>query len=396
MNSLSKPWRLCLLLLVLAGASGCVSKQVKRVNEVKVSQAQQEMSADQLLDVVVVSFNPGVPRTIKEQQEQGILPSVRQAEANYIPQVLRQTLDGTGFWGTVRSLPEATPGSMVVIGGEILHSDGETLKLRVTAEDATGRKWFNRVYEDKAAEISYTDRSVRSDPFQDLYSRVANDLLEERRKLTAAQVLELRRVSQLRFASDFAPARFAGYLGKDASGRYTVQRLPPADDPIVKRVADIRERDDLLVDTLDAHYAAFRESMYPAYQEWRKSSYTEVIALRELERQAMWRKVAGAVAVVAGAVALGTARNQGVGVLGQLGIIGGVAIFGSGLNKSQEAKLHAESLKELNNSINDDVAPRVVDLEGKTVTLTGSAQEQYEQWRKMLHDRYAAEIGATP
>jgi hypothetical protein len=36
----------------------------------------------------------------------------------------------------------------------------------------------------------------------------------------------------------------------------------------------------------------------------------------------------------------------------------------------------------------------VVELEGKTVTLTGSAKDQYAQWRKLLHERYAAEIGA--
>lgn len=385
------------LILALALGCGCVSKQVKRVNEVQATQATQELASEELIDVTVIRFEPNAPTTLKEQKDQGVFPEVREAEANYFPQLLRQTLDGTGYWGTVRVLPEATPASMLIVGGKILHSDGEVLKLRVTAKDATGRQWLDKTYEETAAELSYTEKSVRGvDPFQDLYSRVSNDLLAERAKLKRAQIVELRRVADLKFASDLAPARYTGYLKTDKSGRTSVQRLPPDGDPIAQRIADVRERDDLLVDTLDAHYAAFRQNMEPTYREWRRSSYTEVIALRELERQALWRKLAGAAAVVGGVVALGTADNAGTAVAGQLGIIGGVGIFGSGLQKGQEAKMHAEAVKELNQSIKDDVAPRVVELEGKTVTLTGSAKEQYDQWRKLLHERYAAEIGATP
>lgn len=385
---------LLLLLPLLLLASGCVSKQVKRVNEVQAKQATEELALDQLLDVTIVAFDPGVPESIKEQQEKNIFPAVRQAEANYLPQVLRQTLDGTGYWGTVRVLPEATPAAMLTVTGKILHSDGETLKLHINARDATGREWLDKNYEEVAAELSYAEKTATGvDPFQDLYARISNDLLQERKKLDAAKVQEVRRVSDLKFAADLAPARFAGYL-KTEKGRTTVQRLPPDNDPIVKRVASIRARDDVLVDTLDAHYANFRQSMQPAYQEWRRASYTEVIALRELERQALWRKVAGAAAVIGGVVAMAGADNVGTSVAGQVGVIAGVGIFASGLQKGQEAKVHAEAVKELNSSINADVAPRVVELEGKTVTLTGSAKDQYDQWRKLLHERYAAEIGA--
>lgn len=386
-----------LLPLLLAFTAGCVSQKVKYVNEVQASQSQQELPQAQLLDLVVTRFDPGIPPSIKEQKDQGILTAVREAEANFLPQVLRQTLDNTGYWGTVRVLPQATVASEVVVGGKILHSDGETLEVEITARDATGREWFRRSYEESAAELSYTERSEAGiDPFQDLYNRIANDLLEQRNKIVAADLLEIQRVADLRFASDLAPARFKDYLAESKKGRYTVARLPPQGDPIAARVADIRLRDDLLVDTLDAHYAAFRSNMSPAYQEWRRASYTEVVALRELKQQALLRKVAGAAAIIGGVVALGTADSSAVATAGSIGIIGGVAVFSSGLTKGQEAKLHAEAIKELNQSINDDVAPRVVELEGKTVTLSGSADEQYGQWRKLLQERYAAEIGAVP
>ncbi len=388
--------RTLLLALPVLLASGCITQQVKRVNEVQAKQATEELPLEQLLDVTIVAFDPGaIPETAKEQQQKGILPEVRKAEANFLPQVLRQALDGTGFWGTVRVLPEAPPSAMLVVTGKILHSDGETLKLHIGAKDATGRPWIDRDYEETAAALSYTEKTNTADPFQDLYSRIANDLLKQRKGLDVASMQEIRRVADLKFAVDLAPARFDGYLKTDKSGRTKVQRLPPENDPIVKRIALVRARDDALVDTLDSHYAVFRQTMQPAYQDWRRANYNEVIAQHELESAAMWRKVAGAAAVIGGIVAIATS-DSGVGqVGGQVGVIGGIGVFSSGLQKGQEAKVHAESVKELNNSISADVAPRVVDLEGKTVTLTGSAQEQYDQWRKLLHERYAAETG-TP
>ena len=397
-------WLLLLLALVATGNAGCVSKQVKKVNQTPAEQAERELPFEEVLDVVVTRFDPGIPETIEEQEKQAIYPEVREAESNFIPQVLRSTLDNTGYWGTVRVLPEPMPSSMVVVGGKILHSDGATLELQVHAHDATGRKWFERTYEEVAAELSYTEKSVSGiDPFQDLYNRIANDLLEQRRKLSSEDMLTLKRVTDLRFAADIAPARFSEYLVRDDDGRYQVTRLPPENDPFVKRMRDVRLRDDLLIDTLDAHYAAFQQSMRPAYQEWRRASYTEAIKLAELKKQALGRKVAGAAAVLAGIAAIATAGDRNSpgtasaqGAAGTVAIMGGVSIFASGMQKSEEAKLHAESLKELNQSIKDDVAPRVVKLEEKTITLKGSADEQYDQWRRLLQERYAAETGQTP
>ena len=397
MSIIPRGLHLLALIPALLLASACVSKQVKRVNEVQAQQAKTELPTEQVLSVVVTQFDPGIPETIKEQQKERIYPEVRKAEANFIPQVLRSTLDNTGYWGTVRVLPKATASTMIEVGGKILHSDGETLRVRVYATDATGRKWLDKEYEEVAAELSYTEKTISAlDPFQDLYNNIANDLLAQRNKLTAEQMLELKRVSKLKFAADLAPARFEGYLQSDSSGRLSIKRLPPESDPIVQRIEDVRLRDDLLVDTLDAHYSAFQQNMRPAYQEWRRANYSEVIALRELEQQALGRKIAGAAAVVGGVYAVATAESAGTAAAGSVGIIGGVGLITSGLHKGKEAELHAESLRELNSSISDDVAPRVVKLEEKTITLSGSAEEQYAQWRQLLQQRYAAETGATP
>ena len=289
MSIIPRGLHLLALIPALLLASACVSKQVKRVNEVQAQQAKTELPTEQVLSVVVTQFDPGIPETIKEQQKERIYPEVRKAEANFIPQVLRSTLDNTGYWGTVRVLPKATASTMIEVGGKILHSDGETLRVRVYATDATGRKWLDKEYEEVAAELSYTEKTISAlDPFQDLYNNIANDLLAQRNKLTAEQMLELKRVSKLKFAADLAPARFEGYLQSDSSGRLSIKRLPPESDPIVQRIEDVRLRDDLLVDTLDAHYSAFQQNMRPAKSLLCANSNNRLWAAKLPERQLWW------------------------------------------------------------------------------------------------------------
>ena len=50
-------------------------------------------------------------------------------------------------------------------------------------------------------------------------------------------------------------------------------------------------------------------------------------------------------------------------------------------------------MKELAASFELEVAPLVVDIQGETVRLTGSREEQYAAWRDLLRQIYAAETG---
>jgi hypothetical protein len=49
----------------------------------------------------------------------------------------------------------------------------------------------------------------------------------------------------------------------------------------------------------------------------------------------------------------------------------------------------------MSDTFQSEVAPQVIDVEGRTLKLTGTAEEQYREWRKMLHDLYLEENG-TP
>ena len=59
------------------------------------------------LDVGIVVFDPGIPPDPSVHSKRGIFPRIREAEARYLPVLLRQTLQDSGAWGVVRVLPQA-------------------------------------------------------------------------------------------------------------------------------------------------------------------------------------------------------------------------------------------------------------------------------------------------
>jgi len=49
----------------------------------------------------------------------------------------------------------------------------------------------------------------------------------------------------------------------------------------------------------------------------------------------------------------------------------------------------------MGSSLEAEIVPQVIELEDRTVTLTGTVEAQYEQWRELLHQIYEQERG-TP
>ena len=194
-----------------------------------------------------------------------------------------------------------------------------------------------------------------------------------------------------------APKVYDGYLAQDRSGRYSVQRLPAENDPMLDRLRRIRERDHLFVDTLNEHYANFYYGIAIPYEGWRKAARDQAITYRDLRRSAFIRGLAGIV-VVAGAAAIDTDGSSGTSrrtkrALQAMAIHGGLEVIGSSFNRMAEARLHKESIRELADSFSAEAAPMVVTVRGQTRRLTGTAEAQYEQWRRLLHEIHEAETG---
>jgi hypothetical protein len=383
-------------LLAATLLAGCVVNEQRPMPRVVAERATSEVPEDELLDVGVRLFDPNVPGDEKEQEKRRIYPEVRKAESRYMALLVRDTLEQTGHWGQVRVLPPAGTGMEVFVDGRILESTGSELRLAVVVTDAAGRTWIDRTYEGSADTRAYKDVVAKPrDPFENVYNTLANDMLAARRALTREQRVALRRVANLRFAADLAPYAFGSYLARDRKGLYGVARLPAEDDPVVQRMQRVRERDYALVDTLNEHYANFGAGMAEPYTQYRKFSHEELEAEAEAKREALARQVLGAVAVVGGIMA-GQETNSSAGsAAATAAVIGGMYAFKSGLDKRAEVKVRAESLKQLGDSFQSEVQPMVVDIEGRTLQLKGSAEEQYAEWRRLLRELYENETGLS-
>jgi hypothetical protein len=383
------------LVVAATGLSGCITHETRPLPRVNAIQASQEIPADQLLDVGVRLFEENLPKDEKIMEKEHIFPEVRKAEARYFPMQIRNTLEGTGHWGQVRVMPADADALDVYVSGRILESSGQTLKLDVTVADASGRQWFRKQYEQPADTRSYKDSSGRPrDPFQNLYSNLANDMLAYRQQLTAADLENVRRISELRFASTLAPFAFKSYLAQDTKkGTFAVTRLPADNDPLLTRMDRIRERDYALLDTVNEHYSLFADNMSEPYTSWRRYSYAELEAEDEARRSALTRKLLGAAAIVGGLV-MGSEANTYAGQAAATGaIFGGAYAVKSGFDKGAEVKMHSDSVKQLGESFQAEVQPMVVEVEGRTLQLRGTAEEQYHEWRRLLKELYENETG---
>jgi len=387
-----------LVLAALAGlvtGVGCATQRVG-YGSTPVIQAEGEIPEDQLLQVGIAPFDPGVPEEEEEEVDDDamIFPEVRKAESRFIPYQLKTTLQRTGQWGAVRLSPVSVRAIDVAVTGEILDSNGEVLEVAISVIDATGRTWFEQKYHGTVDSSSYVvSPGSDADPFQDLYNRIANDMLSARLGLTEDEILEIRRVSSLKFAADIAPNSFSDHLEVDPDGRTVIRRLPAVDDPMFVRVEQIRERDDMLVDTLNEYYADFHMGMGGPYRKWRAFAYEEGVALRKIKRDANIRLVAGAVAIIGGIALATVGAPVPIELLSAPLVAGGTLALKSGWELRSETQIHAEAVRELGRSFESDVTPRVVEVEGRTLKLSGSAETQYQDWRRMLHEIYLSETG---
>ena len=397
------------LSLALAGLlGGCMVNETKPLPKIAAIQAQSQIPEDELLDVAVRPFEAGVPEKIAKDEDalakQRIYPEIRQAESRYFATMLRSTLESSGQWGAVRVVPENVEFVDVIVSGRIVESTGAKLALDVSAADSTGRSWItNKRYESVADLGAYkTDAALKQrDPFQNVYSQIANDLVAARDQLVAADRRDIRRVTDLRFATDLAPQAMQGYLARDEKGLLKVTRLPAETDPISTRIDRIRERDSGVVDTVNGYYANFSDQMQESYGSWRRTSADEIEKEQRARNKARTRTILGAAAVLASVFVPGQCASRDYNcrriesAARTAGAVGGTAAVLSGLKKYSDARVHAQSLKELSESFKAEVAPQVVDVEGRTLRLTGSAEEQYREWRELLRQLYLEETGGS-
>jgi hypothetical protein len=395
-----------LAVIALPILTACMTAETKPIPKIEAKQATIHIPEAELLDVGIRVFDAGIPKNLEGDVEalakKRIYPDLRRAEARYIPTLLRATLEETAQWGAVRVIPNTADFVDVIVTGRLIESNGGFLAVDVSATDAAGRTWIkDKRYSSLVDLGAYkTTAALKArDPFQNVYSEIANDLVLARDRLTALDRENIRKVANLRFAEDLAPDAMQGMTAVDKNGITQVARLPADSDPTLGRIERIRERDTAVVDTVNDYYASFAESMDDSYDSWRQTSFSELEKEMRARSSARTRTVLGAAALIAAIFAPNSCSSYDACRINNAartaGTMGGIAAVLSGIKKYADARTHADALKELTQSFQSEVAPQVVEVEGHTLRLTGTAEDQYREWRKMLKQLYLEESGAA-
>ena len=364
----------------------------------------------QFIDVAIPSFDPGIPADQSKWEELGVWPELRNAEANRFAWMLKETLEKESRFGAVRVVPDLRASSDIYVQGTIEQSNGRDLKLKVLVTDSTGRKWgsksFNYEVPDKFHEIA---RNENKDAYEPVFKKISSYVVKLLMKKDDSKLAEIKKVTDLRFAASYLDEKFQQYLAYEDAGMlsiggkaYKLTMLPSDSDPMYKRVQAIKVRDQLFIDNLQSHYSEFSEQMNVSYLEWQEQSHLEALAIEKAKSKATGDAIVGALLLGLAVVAAGAGGNpndkdynatkDAAGAIGAVAAgVAGAAMIGNSFKKNKEAKIHAEALEELGQSVDIALSPQVVEFEEKTQELTGDAKEQFTKWRVFLKEIYAVE-----
>lgn len=375
------PYTLLLTFIFAFQFSGCATNTVKVNPEEEIETETTQLQESKLLDVGILLFEKG-EITEKQKEDEGVHDDIRKAEARFMAYHLKETMQRTNGWGAIRVLPTESQIADVIVLGTIISSNGEKLTLQIDVSDSRGQLWFQKTYKTVADEETYIYAKPGRDVYQYVYNRIANDIYRHRKKLTESELVTIRNTSELRYAAGVSPDPFTSYVTTSLDGQSTIIRLPANDDPQLDRVRKVREREFLFIDTINEHYSNFYNEMWDPYENWRKYYFIEAEQRRMVERRANQTKAVAALVMIAGLLRGGT----GLFTTGAL-------LYKNGMAIREEAEIHNDAIRELGDSLQAEVSPLVVEIQGRTVELTGSIEEQYQKWRELLHEIYIHETG---
>ncbi len=351
------------------------------------------------LDVIIPVFDPGLPEDPAKYDEENIWPELRRAEANRFAYKLKEKLETTGQFGAIRVAPDKTATGDLYVLGRIEESNGEEVEIKIEVIDISGKEWLDEVFHYEVVENFHKDlRNDGKDAYDPLFEEAAAEIVNKLSDHDFKEIEELHYLADIRFGTNFSENTFMRYMTVDG-GEFTLVGKPSDDDPMLQRVRAIRVRDQLFVDGLQDNYASFSEQMNDSYLMWQEQSLIEMQAEREARRQAVGQALGGVLFIglgVLAAIAGGNSNAVGSSSAGATGAIlggmAGVSLISESFKTSDEAKMHRESLNELGQSVDMELAPQVIAFEKESVVLVGDAREQFMQWRAFLQKIYLEEM----
>jgi hypothetical protein len=316
------------------------------------------------LDLVVEVFDRGLDTA----GSGSVFPNLRKAESIVLPVKLAQQLRDSGNFGAVRVVRSGEVSAPLRVAGSIVHADGLLLELDLELLTADGRRLLQRRYRDESRDSDYPV-AAGADPFGDLYRRAANDLAAAVQTLEPAARRSLERLTLLRLrVRELAPTSFADYTAEGDDGVRELRKYPAADDPMLARLQRLRRQEALFVDTVDEQYRELVQRISESYALWRQ--YTRELALYG----ATYRDEAAA-------------RDRD-------GRRGSFAALQQAYGSYRKVKLQEEDLLDLVDAFAGESLESVMAVDDGVVRLSGSVDQRYAEWQRLLARIYRLETGA--
>ena len=285
---------------------------------------------------------------------------VREVERSYLPYLLKETLDRSGFWGAVRVLPKQDPTAEINVTGSIIESNGTKLSLRVRVTTSTGKVWVDNIYSGQADRTDYlTDPDYADDTFKGIYSRIANDMSLQLLALSDSQLQKIVDATLMRYGLDLSPDFFSRYI-ESSGGDYIVTALPAREDPMMQNLIRIRDAEYIFTDSVDSYYEKLFRTVGPTYAWWRFYSFELIDGNERLASIDATR---------------GATKGSWYGIE-------------RSYKTFKEAKMNQDALRELNESFERETFTTTAEVSGRIFLLNGSLEDQYDKWRRILQSMY--------
>ena len=349
-----------LFILAFMSLYGCAINSVPvtvPVTVVGVSELKKKQQQSGGLNVAIRVFDAG---DMPESSIYVAASQVREVERRYLPYLLKQTLDRSGYWGAVRVLPRSDPSAEINVSARILESNGRSLGLQVIATSATGEVWLDKTYLDENGAADYeTDPNYVEDAFQDIYSRIANDMAFKLENQDSNERQLILDTALMRYGELLSPAVFSRYLQVTETG-YSINGLPARDDPMLSNLLRLREAEYLFADSVDAQYEELYRTVGPTYAWWRYYSFELLVGNERLAK-------------------IDATRGATKGSWYAMERV---------YKTFKEAKMNQDALRELSESFGRETSATRAEISGRVFELSGSLDQQYVAWRRILRSMY--------
>lgn len=407
-------WAIFSAIIMLAGCQSTSSKvgrspllvgpSLNEPNSAGGAQAPSELvNANIFLDIAIPTFSPGFPLDSygeidgDELEKEGIWPQLRRTEAKLFASEMKTALDNKKVFGSVSVTPDASTPSDLFVLGEILHSDSEIVEIELTVVDSTGEILGNKSFEHTVSKGFLRDQLNKGkNPYEPVFSQASDYVVSLLAKMSTEDKQYIKNMSLMRYARYYSPENYSQYVSTEVKRKggqryykFELTGIPDANDPMLRRIEDLRAQELLFVDRLQNNYEVFEAETRDAYSTWQAETLPEIIAAREAKAERNTKAVLGIGAVILAAILIKKgaqkAGNTSDYELGAIAAgVGSVWAINEAFKNNSRMKVHSAVIEEQGQALDISVSPTVIEFENQTIELQGTAQEQYLQWKTHL------------